>query len=478
MTATIDALNAAVAEPKRDRYGRYLIVPRDGGKAEAYTRATTIADCLSDRFHLEQWKQRQVAIGLARRTDLVAQAATVNVDDKQALNKIVGEAMSAAESDKAANMGTALHAAIEAVNRDPDASVPDMLAADVALFTKTLAKYGLEVVPEHVEQVVVNESIKAAGTFDLLLRKGKQTFIADLKTGKSVDYSAGTFAIQLAIYATATSYYDYATEEHSDPVKVHQDRGLVVHLPSAGGECHVHWIDLKAGGEALEHAMWVRGWRTRKDLLLPYDPQDAPAPKRRTVRAPKKKPHTCGVKLVDAWFAQALEDGMAWAEAGVQDDRQSRTEHTLRVLADNVDDVEMAAAIVAHACETKSSTIASMWDTFSTCAMASHHQIRALARVADMAYSVNGLPYVNGIITADPRLQAWMVEQLKAVHERDAKKVARIWKTFDEIPLPKQSDQWTVVHLERIGSAFGFSFPPDLDQPAVEEEEVDDWDDF
>jgi hypothetical protein len=112
--------------------------------------------------------------------------------------------------------------------------------------------------------------------------------------------------------------------------------------------------------------------------------------------------------------------------------------------------------------------------------MASHHQIRALARVADMAYSVNGLPYVNGIITADPRHQAWMVEQLKAVHERDPKKVARIWKTFDQVPLPKQSDQWTVVHLERIGSAFGFSFPPDLDQPpaVVEEEEVDDWDDF
>ncbi len=56
-----DELNAAAMEPKRDRYGRYVIIPATGGKAKSYTRATTIAETLDDRYNLELWKMRQVA---------------------------------------------------------------------------------------------------------------------------------------------------------------------------------------------------------------------------------------------------------------------------------------------------------------------------------------------------------------------------------------------------------------------------------
>ena len=48
---TIDALQPT--EPPRDRYKRYLIAPRDGGKAKAYARATTVAEVLNDRYNLE-----------------------------------------------------------------------------------------------------------------------------------------------------------------------------------------------------------------------------------------------------------------------------------------------------------------------------------------------------------------------------------------------------------------------------------------
>ena len=65
------------AEPERDRWGRYLIVPRDGGKAEAHTRATTVAETLDDRFNLEQWKIRMGIRGVVASKSLYARAASL-----------------------------------------------------------------------------------------------------------------------------------------------------------------------------------------------------------------------------------------------------------------------------------------------------------------------------------------------------------------------------------------------------------------
>ena len=113
-------------EPKRDRYGRPLIVPEGGDKHVPYTRPTTIADTLDDRHNLELWMQRQVALGLVARPDLVARIATTDPTDKSTLNGICSDARDAAGSSAAANLGTAIHAAVEAVNRGGDA--PDMFA--------------------------------------------------------------------------------------------------------------------------------------------------------------------------------------------------------------------------------------------------------------------------------------------------------------------------------------------------------------
>src|SRR5574338_583746 len=78
---TMDDLNGAVAEmrpePKRDRYGRYLIPHPDTGKETAWTRATTFAKTVSDTFGLTKWELRMVSLGLAKRPDLLAQVAGV-----------------------------------------------------------------------------------------------------------------------------------------------------------------------------------------------------------------------------------------------------------------------------------------------------------------------------------------------------------------------------------------------------------------
>ncbi|MGK3946754.1 hypothetical protein ABK046_51375, partial [Streptomyces caeruleatus] len=65
---------------ERDRYGRPLVVPADGGKKVAYTRCTTFVGAAEDTFPLSQWQQRQVAVGLSKRPDLVSLAASAEGD--------------------------------------------------------------------------------------------------------------------------------------------------------------------------------------------------------------------------------------------------------------------------------------------------------------------------------------------------------------------------------------------------------------
>ena len=71
----------------RDRWGRPLIIPPDGGKPVAYTRVTTVAKTLEDEGGLSKWMMRMTALGLAQRPDLYALVATVG-DDKGALDRL------------------------------------------------------------------------------------------------------------------------------------------------------------------------------------------------------------------------------------------------------------------------------------------------------------------------------------------------------------------------------------------------------
>ena len=74
---------------KRDRYGRYILLDPITGEERTWTRATTVANTLADRYGLEQWAKRNVILGLAARHDLYAQAASCTPDDKTELNRIV-----------------------------------------------------------------------------------------------------------------------------------------------------------------------------------------------------------------------------------------------------------------------------------------------------------------------------------------------------------------------------------------------------
>jgi len=136
--------------------------------------------------------------------------------------------------------------------------------------------------------------IEVAGTLDRVVTvNGEGPYIADVKTGQDVvKYGMNEIALQLAIYAGATHGWlgDAASVPRNDRwgrytlprpsdqpdayeqmVGVSRDRALVIHLPAGKAECHLHWVDIAAGREAVLQAIWVREWRKRKDLSRPLD---------------------------------------------------------------------------------------------------------------------------------------------------------------------------------------------------------------
>jgi hypothetical protein len=267
------------AEPKRDRWGRYLINPPDGGAPVAMTRATTVSGSLKDSSGLIKWAKRQTALGMAQRPDLVAAVATTDPDDKRKLLALAEDAMDAAGSSAAATVGTALHRATELADLGLD--VPEMFAERVAEYRRCLDAAGIEVDPQYVESVLVLWDHQIAGTADRFVKVDGKYYVFDLKTGENL--YADEYCVQLGIYCLADHVYDIRTETLHPVPDVDRDRAIICHLPAKGGPCTLHWIDISAGREALEHALWVRDWRRRKDLLVPFDVPEVPNPEPRSL---------------------------------------------------------------------------------------------------------------------------------------------------------------------------------------------------
>jgi hypothetical protein len=262
-------------EVPRDRYGRPLILPPDGGDPIPYTRVSTLAKALDDQSNLMTWKQRKTAEGLVRRPDLLTRlaGALANGDadthwpTKRELNAICSEATEAAGASKGASAGTGFHSLTEAIDRGEEPLfVPAADAARLDAYREATKGY----TALDSETFIVCDEIRAAGSFDRLWRcpDGKVR-VGDLKTGKSEkDYPLAT-TVQIAIYAHGLRY-DPATCERSP---LHPDldltTGLLIHMPPSGG-CEVIPLDLEKGWKAAAAADLVhhdiRKWRA-SDLI-------------------------------------------------------------------------------------------------------------------------------------------------------------------------------------------------------------------
>ncbi len=264
-------------EPKRDRYGRYLIPDPETGKERGWTRATTFAKSLSDTFGLTKWELRMAALGLAKRSDLLAQVATVvdpdDRDAKRMLDGIVEQAKEAAGSTARRNLGTALHAMTEHLDAGRTFVVPAAHAADLAAYQA--ATTGLHVDPAHIERIVTVGRYGVAGTFDRLVTlPDGRLVVADLKTGGSLAGRA-EWAIQLALYANANTLWDQVAGVHEAMPEVDKTQALVIWLPAGEARCELHMVDIAAGWAMAESCETVRNWRKRRDLSTTYNPTPA-----------------------------------------------------------------------------------------------------------------------------------------------------------------------------------------------------------
>jgi hypothetical protein len=264
-------------EPRRDRYGRYIIPDPMTGKDREWTRATTLSGVLPDRFGLERWAQRMVVFGLSRRDDLVVLAqsvqSTTDYDDKKRLDKIAKEAKDAAKAGEKANIGTAVHTFTELLDRGQLPAIPAAYAADIKAYREMQRAYGFEVLS--AEQIVVNTELGVAGTYDRLVKAPgfDLPVILDIKTGGTVDFSHLEHSIQLGIYANADHTFDVATGKVHPREPVDRQTALIVHLPAGKGQCTVHELDIERGWELAQVAKTVYEARRDKTLSKRFNPR-------------------------------------------------------------------------------------------------------------------------------------------------------------------------------------------------------------
>lgn len=271
-------MNTAAKEPKRDRWGRYLLPDPLTGEERPWTRATTISGLLDDKWNLEQWGNRMVVLGLLKRPDLIVRAKAVRdpfgYSGKRTLNGIVKDAKSAAGSESRANIGTAIHAFTEAVDRGEVVDVPAPYDRDVEVYSETMDRLGIEVVPGWIERIVVNTALGIAGTLDRMVQVPGWDLpcIADVKTGATVHFSEMQHAIQQAIYAYSSHVWDPDAEMLEEmPVQVDRKRALIVHLPAGEAKCDVHVLDIESGWHWANVALQVHASRKVKGMSAPFD---------------------------------------------------------------------------------------------------------------------------------------------------------------------------------------------------------------
>lgn len=277
-----DILGQPITEQiRRDRWGRYLVVPSYGQKPKGYTRATTVAKALDSQDGLMKWNGRMILLGLMQRPDLLALAGTIDESNSKELNRLCDQASEAGGSVTRRNLGTAIHSMLEQSLTDPDYQTPEQYRADIEAIHRAVKEAGGEFLTDMVERVVVLDELGIAGTFDGIIRIGGILYLFDLKTGSM--FGGLSWAIQLSIYAHADALYlqgldkDGSQDTRFPMPVVDQNRAIIIHCEPGSGHAELHWLDIATGYEALQVAMKVRDYRNVKPLA-PFITDELPTP--------------------------------------------------------------------------------------------------------------------------------------------------------------------------------------------------------
>lgn len=217
---------------------------------EKYWSVTTILSGGIPKPALLPWGIKSVATAAVEMCDQVAELCKNGRGDEAiALLK----AAPYAQRDRAANLGTSVHAAVEAyVLGQPQPDWPEDIAPRMQAFEEFLVDY--EPTYEMTEASVYNRAESYAGTLDAILTLGRgphagRSFILDVKTGKGVYPEV---ALQLAAYRRAEFI---GLPDGGEAPMPEVDGACCLHIPETGG---YELVDVDTGPEVFKSFLYAR----------------------------------------------------------------------------------------------------------------------------------------------------------------------------------------------------------------------------
>jgi hypothetical protein len=283
---------------------------KDGSrpKWEQYGRPSSLGKDIENTYNLDRHNERQIVFGmlvedgdLTNRLLRLAELDQTSSEAKEAADGIVALTKRLAKANLAADRGTHMHAVTEDDDQEADwvrrSEHGEVLGVPVHVQAAMLEAWRLMCVSADlemlaVEQRVVHDGWRQAGTLDRIVRLGRDVSFAngitlpagtvlllDVKTGKLDVTPSGvvnywhSYAVQCAVYANATPY-DCATDTRSEwewPIDLKW--AVIAHLPvgealAGTAVCRLVLVDIEAGEWAVREVIQrARQWQARKDLF-------------------------------------------------------------------------------------------------------------------------------------------------------------------------------------------------------------------
>ena len=269
MTNAADGFFDDLDDEVERKNGEPLIRQADGSRL-TYTRASSLGDYICEQTHLHRWEMRYLARQLGKNEDLAALAGLESYStgfDEDAVTKsasgkrlddIIKRALDRGRIHERADYGTVIHARTEPGN---EGYTPLRAIIDVQSFWDTVAANDIEILGTEI--FTVNDELRAAGTFDHLVRtKQHGVTIADKKNGRNINGLG--FSVQFVTYADGV-IYNPRTEERSSLTTlsggeaINPDVALLFEVKD--GKTKVRKVDIARGREAAHLAAKVRDAR-------------------------------------------------------------------------------------------------------------------------------------------------------------------------------------------------------------------------
>jgi hypothetical protein len=273
-------------QPKWNHYRQYMLPSPSTGRPTAFARATTVSGTLDDTYNLNRWMERtKVAAvvgamdaGTSDMAELVRDLRNeIHAGNGSKVNVIVDTISDLSGGRDAAELGTAVHAWLEAVDigQIRPADVPERFQPYLTAYHDVLTRHALEPVPEYVERIVLNDAGEetVVGTLDRIYRvvTTGELVVGDLKTSKSLDHSWLSYAVQFAIYSHARLMLKVDGSGWEAMPSLNTESCFCLHVPSDQPErasCVTY--DLAYGLKGMHTALEVRDLRRNAKKAVPF----------------------------------------------------------------------------------------------------------------------------------------------------------------------------------------------------------------